>query len=965
MAEAAGLAVGVLALAGTFKDCVELFSYFSVAKSFASDFELLATKLDIEKLVLLQWADRVRLLREDYDDRLDVDSTRKAVAQILASINSLLSNASELNTVYGVKQIASTEAIEVNNHISATRMESFRTEFERMNLRLAQERSDISPLRKLRWAIHDKQRFDRLIGQLTYFVSKLFILVPDWANGTSRMSKIDIQFLDPHNLRLLRCVVPSNHRALTNAVEQNWRKLVEKRVLDQLWFPAMDNRKAGVHLNHRRTFEWALQSQHDLLDWLEYGDDIYWLSGKAASGKSTLMKFLFQDERTKALLKKWAGELTLEMGSYFLWHVGMDEQKSQEGLARALLFHICRSNPSIIPAVLPGIWTEVENAFMPSASLESVSPPSKEEVRQAFEILKSCPLDRVKCCLFVDGLDELAGDHTEGIALIQNLAAMVNVKILVSSRPIAACETAFSSGPRLRLQDLTKEDIKLYVEDHIISHPNWKTISNDDGKPGQTSVLTAEIINKASGVFLWVVLACKSIREGLTNFDSIPELQSRIKELPPELEQIFALMLSKIEPRYEKEAARLLNIACHHNKIGSERPLCNLELSLTNQMGESVKKPDLRKLSAYERISRMIAIEGRLKSRCWGLLEAHPSVDLGHCAGPTSDDVPHRIIDFLHRTVFDFLESQEAQSISWLQAGKKSFDAFAALAWTNLHLYQMVLVEGLELYDTKEYVGYLLSCLRRARKSSFETIHALLRSLEETTIEPCKTRKADLWIQGVKDHSAKHKPISDITISPTTLVLTIEAGMVDFVEDVICTHEMDSSKVKDAIPLLEHAVRPHLWPERTCYPLPDMVALLLEAECDPNKSISIRDFDVSGRVSLKTTPWRLWAMTFKIYSAVERLLECDPRTVDNTSIGGIKLQSQMKITRLLVNAGADLGVFDDQLPSEFTPQRLEEILARIAPRLSDRQEADGLRMALSRRRDETVRQKINPPETMC
>lgn len=62
MAEAVGVALGALALLSAFKDCIDLFSTISAAKSLDVDCETLNTKLDIEKTLLLQWIDRVRLL---------------------------------------------------------------------------------------------------------------------------------------------------------------------------------------------------------------------------------------------------------------------------------------------------------------------------------------------------------------------------------------------------------------------------------------------------------------------------------------------------------------------------------------------------------------------------------------------------------------------------------------------------------------------------------------------------------------------------------------------------------------------------------------------------------------------------------------------------------------------------------------------------------------------------------------
>lgn len=99
MAEAVGVALGALALLSAFKDCIDLFSTISAAKSLGVDCETLNTKLDIEKTLLLQWIDRVRLLDpSDYDRRLDDLRINKAVSSILTSIRLLLSESANLQT---------------------------------------------------------------------------------------------------------------------------------------------------------------------------------------------------------------------------------------------------------------------------------------------------------------------------------------------------------------------------------------------------------------------------------------------------------------------------------------------------------------------------------------------------------------------------------------------------------------------------------------------------------------------------------------------------------------------------------------------------------------------------------------------------------------------------------------------------------------------------------------------------
>ncbi len=112
---------------------------------------------------------------------------------------------------------------------------------------------------------------------------------------------------------------------------------------------------------------------------------------------------------------------------------------------------------------------------------------------------------------------------TSSFAFINSLVSSGNVKIVVSSRPIPACVQAFSSRPKLQLQDLTRDDIKTYVDDTIRSHPHVQNLMTME--PQMLQKILEDLMNKASGVFLWVVLACRSLLEGFAAFDYPDELQ--------------------------------------------------------------------------------------------------------------------------------------------------------------------------------------------------------------------------------------------------------------------------------------------------------------------------------------------------------------------------------------------------------------------------------------------------------
>lgn len=75
-------------------------------------------------------------------------------------------------------------------------------------------------------------------------------------------------------------------------------KLVSELILESLRFQTMDDRSEEIELAHQKTFGWVFAAPEqgkpwaDFPEWLSLGTGIYWINGKAASGKSTLMKYV-------------------------------------------------------------------------------------------------------------------------------------------------------------------------------------------------------------------------------------------------------------------------------------------------------------------------------------------------------------------------------------------------------------------------------------------------------------------------------------------------------------------------------------------------------------------------------------------------------------------------------------------------------------------------------------------------
>jgi len=657
MAEVAGLVLGVAGLAGLiglFRDTVDLFTLFADAHHVGRDYEILDTKLDIEKMLLLKWADRVRLLRPDHDERLDDEETQALVGRILDCIAQLLSDTKELRDRYGlIESVEAAEEVAPPVHqtrpgislppgdpavdvvpspetrptrISQFRWRRFLEEFERLR---GNARHRTIPIRtRARWVIRDKQRFDDLIQQLGHFISKINELLPVTNNSCGRSdadpATEDVESLtDLRSLKLVR-------KAATDLpdLEHSAKMMIDKKcrslILDSLWFRTIDERRQYVEEAHFKTLSWALDPPDgsempwdDLPEWLRSGSGIYWVSGKAGSGKSTLMKHLLSQPRLREHLSAWSVGHRLSVFHFFFTDLGSPEQKTQQGLLRTLLFQILTAHQHLIPLALPGIWRELQNGRGETACL-----PSPAEAKAAFDTISDNCHATCRFLVMIDGLDEFSGDLQQGIAFIKSLASNEYIKVIISSRPIPTCVAAFGGSPSLRLQDLNRSDIEAYIRDVIEGDPNTQRYIRRD--PEQTTTLIQDIINKSAGVFLWVVLVGRVLQRGFADYDRLSELRQRVDELPRELEDMFQHMLSKIEVRYREQGARLLRLLYERQATMVDRSMLALGLALVCDY--HLNPPHLDRLNLDERQDLCDELEGRLRSRCGGLLELVPSV---------------------------------------------------------------------------------------------------------------------------------------------------------------------------------------------------------------------------------------------------------------------------------------------------------------------------------------------------
>lgn len=384
--------------------------------------------------------------------------------------------------------------------------------------------------------------------------------------------------------------------------------------------------------------------RQSFLEWLRSGDGIYHISGKAGSGKSTLVKFLCQNPRLITELEQWVGNKKLVFASFFFWASGDKLQRSLEGLYRSLLFEILSQYPELIQKVLPDQWTKMK---LNPGKWEGM-PFLFSELRQAMEtITTKCSFPHHRFFFFVDGLDEYEGDSTDHLELARSLrkwSFSADMKMCVSSRPHTEFLNVFDSDLQMHLHLLTRADIELFTM------ATFEKESNFDSKNEKCRDIVQDIVDSADGVFLWVRLVVRSLLNGFRHRYPVTHLKQKLEKMPRELDLLFDKIFNSIDSVDREKSDKMLLLAATYPNLNA------LMFSWLDDLEDS-DFPFNAPITAYsdnEIRDRHDVVRLHLDGLCKGLLEI---TEKGQ--GLPSDGMEDIYFDyevqFFHRTVRDYV----------------------------------------------------------------------------------------------------------------------------------------------------------------------------------------------------------------------------------------------------------------------------------------------------------------------
>lgn len=142
-------------------------SYISAARCFGQDSQILLTKLDIEKTLLLQWGPKMGIGGPNTDPRFDDHSIVVVVQGILQCIRVLLDDSSKIKERYGLKEVKdrvdkkreerknALEDLSQGHLISTPRCKLFQTSYETFKAQMRNSQAQTTVIAKFKWIVHD------------------------------------------------------------------------------------------------------------------------------------------------------------------------------------------------------------------------------------------------------------------------------------------------------------------------------------------------------------------------------------------------------------------------------------------------------------------------------------------------------------------------------------------------------------------------------------------------------------------------------------------------------------------------------------------------------------------------------------------------------------------------------------------------------------------------------------------
>ncbi|KAH0544912.1 hypothetical protein FGG08_000992 [Glutinoglossum americanum] len=400
-----------------------------------------------------------------------------------------------------------------------------------------------------------------------------------------------------------------------------------RMLLDSLRFDQIDARQMTIKNAHAKTCKWLLINS-EYVNWLDasklgehYG--FLWIKGKPGTGKSTLMKFALANARKTMM--NWI------VISFFFNARGEGLEKSTIGTYQSLLLQLLERLPA-----LQCIFDSL------GLSISSISTSYQWSIGSLETLLEQAirGLGESSVVCFIDALDECEEPQIRGmISFFEHLSELamsagVKFQVCFSSRHYPYITIRKNLDLVLEGQEGHNQDITNYLDSEL--------------KIGHSKVakqIRIELQEKASGIFMWVILVVRILNKEHDG-GRIHVLRQRLQEIPGDLHELFRDILTRDSHNRDEL------VLCVQWVLFSRQPLSPEEVYFAIISG--VEPKILSKWDPDE--TPRDVIERFILNSSKGLAEI------------TKSEI--RKVQFIHESVKDFLLKENGLGNIWPELGR-------------------------------------------------------------------------------------------------------------------------------------------------------------------------------------------------------------------------------------------------------------------------------------------------------
>lgn len=299
------------------------------------------------------------------------------------------------------------------------------------------------------------------------------------------------------------------------------------------------------------TCEWVWSTAFD--SWLKQPGDneIFWITGKPGSGKSTLMKYLVKARGTQERLPSETNGKSWKIVHFFYnFRASTSLANREEGMLRSVLEQILQTLRYSTNAGMDADRNRIN-------AIAKESFDTDEDIASA--IVKFLQLQAVNVLLLVDGLDECGSNLRHMVTTLKHIQTQTDIRLCLASRPEPMLTSSLSGTKQIKMQELNSQGIQRYT--NVILKEIGSLLELPSSSIG---ALLAEVTTRADGVFLFVHFTFEMIVQRLVQGLTIAEISLEIRQMPQELSMMYDRIFDGVPLICRSEVAFVLDLVQHY-----------------------------------------------------------------------------------------------------------------------------------------------------------------------------------------------------------------------------------------------------------------------------------------------------------------------------------------------------------------------------------------------------------------